>query len=107
MTMMWVGLDVHKSFTTVGGLDPASGEVLELGEVPTQQGDLIEVLKGVRDPKTVVLEAGRTSWAVAGWLEAVAEQVWVVDPGEVRRLQHRRPKSDRPIEAGLPAPLGP
>jgi len=95
MPMMWIGLDVHKSFTTAGGLDPATGQVLELGEVPTRQDDLIAVLRQLRDPKTVVLEAGRSSWAVAGWLEAAADQVWVVDPGEVRRLQHRLPKSDR------------
>jgi transposase len=101
MKMMWVGLDVHKGFTRVGGFDPATGEVQDLGQVPTDQEYLIEALELLPEPKAVVLEAGRKSWAIAGWLESHAQQVWVVDPGEVRRLQHRLPKTDRRDAAAL------
>ena len=101
MKMMWIGLDVHKSFTSVGGFDPATGEVMDLGRVRTERDELIEALEQLPEPKGVVLEAGRSSWAVAGWLEAYAQQVWVVDPAEVRRLQHRLPKTDRRDAAAL------
>jgi len=32
---------------------------------------------------------------MAGLLESMAEEVWIVDPGEVRRLQHTIAETDR------------
>jgi len=49
----------------------------------------------------VVLEAGRSSYYMAGFLESMAEDVWIVDPGEVRRLQHTISKTDRRDAAAL------
>lgn len=93
--LMWVGLDVHRSFTRVGTLNPATGEVEDMGQVATREESLIEALERLPDPKTVVLEAGRNSWWVAGTLEPYAARVWVVDPAQVRALQKRSPKTDR------------
>ena len=45
--------------------------------------------------KTAVLDAGQSSYHMAGLLESMAEEVWIVDPGEVRRLQHTIGKTDR------------
>jgi transposase len=86
--MMWVGLDVHKRFSRMGCFDPATGEVHDLGSV-------------MPSPRTAVLEAGRSSYHMAGLLESMTEEVWIVDPGEVRRLQHTISKTDRRDAAAL------
>lgn len=99
--MLYIGLDVHKSFTSMGSLDPATGEISDLGQVITDSQELIAALSQLPDPKVVVLEAGRKSWWVAATLEPHADQVWVVDPLEVRRLQSRQPKTDRRDAAAL------
>lgn len=99
--MIYVGLDVHKSYSRMGVFDPATGELHDLGSVSNEPMVLGQRLSEVPSPKTVVLEAGRSSYYMAGLLEAMAEQVWIVDPGEVRRLQRTVSKSDRRDAAAL------
>lgn len=99
--MIYVGLDVHKGFTTMGQFDPATGELTHLGEVPTEPEALGKALAALPGAKTVVLEAGRKSHWLAAALEPHATQVWMVDPLEVRRLQGRQPKTDRRDAAAL------
>lgn len=99
--MIWVGLDVHKGFSRMGMFDPASGAVQDLGTVRNEPCALEEKLSELPSPKTVVLEAGRSSYHMAGLLEAMAEQVWIVDPGEVWKLQRRVAKTDRRDAAAL------
>jgi transposase len=93
--MMYVGLDAHKSFTSMGSFDPATGELQDLGRVPTEPEQLGKALAALPDPNIVVLEAGRNSWWLAAQLEPHADQVWVVDPKAVRMLEKGRPKTDR------------
>jgi len=93
--MIYVGVDVHKSFSRVGAFDPATGEIQDLGEVRNEREALAARVSQLASPKTVVLEAGLCSYHMAGLLEAIAEQVWIVDPGEVRRLQQTVSKTDR------------
>ena len=99
--MMYVGLDVHKGFSRMGAFDPAAGEVQDLGEVSNERDALASRLGEIPSPKTVVLEAGRSSYHMAGLLDAMAEQVWIVDPSEVRRLQQTVSKTDRRDAAAL------
>jgi len=99
--MIWIGLDVHQRFSRMGCFDPASGEIHDLGSVSNDTSALEEALEGLPCPKTVVLEAGRSSYHMAGLLESMAEEVWIVDPGEVRRLQHTISKTDRRDAAAL------
>jgi transposase len=99
--MLYVGLDVHKEFTTIGQFDPATGELTQLGEVATEKQQLIEALERLPAPRTAVLEAGRKSHWVAAMVESAADEVWIVDPLEVRRLQGRRAKTDRRDATGL------
>jgi len=99
--MMYVGLDVHKRFSQMGCFDPATGDVQDLGSVSNEASSLEEVLEELPSPKTVVLEAGRSSYYMAGLLESMAEEVWIVDPGEVRRLQHTISNTDRRDAAAL------
>ena len=99
--MIWVGLDVHKSYSRMGMFDPASGVIEDLGTVRNEPSALAEKLRELPSPKTVVLEAGRSSYHMAGVAEGMAEQVWIVDPGEVRKLQRRVAKTDRRDAAAL------
>ncbi len=99
--MIWVGLDVHQRFSRMGCFDPATGEIHDLGAVSNEATALEEALEELPSPKTVVLEAGRSSHYMAGLLESMAEEVWIVDPGEVRRLQHTISKTDRRDAAAL------
>jgi transposase len=99
--MIWVGLDVHKRFSRMGSFDPATGDLQDLGEVSNDREELQVRLEQVGSPKTVVLEAGRSSYHMAGLLEPLADEVWIVNPTELRRLQHRVAKTDRRDAAAL------
>jgi len=99
--MIYIGLDVHKRFSRMGCFDPATGDAHDLGSVSNEASALEEALERLPSPRTVVLEAGRSSYHMAGLLESIAEEVWVVDPGEVRRLQHTISKTDRRDAAAL------
>jgi transposase len=99
--MIWVGLDVHKRFSRLGCFDPATGEIHDLGSVSNEEAALEGALGQLPPPRTVVLEAGRSSYHMAGLLESMAQEVWIVDPGEVRRLQHTISKTDRRDAAAL------
>ena len=93
--MMWVGLDVHKRFSRMRMFNPATGDLQDVAEVSNHREALQVRLEQVASPKTVVLEAGRSSYHMAGLLESLAEEVWIIDPKELRRLQHRVAKTDR------------
>ncbi len=82
----------------MGCFDPASGEIHDLGSASNEPSALEEALEELPSPKTVVLEAGRSSYHMAGLLESMTEEVWVVDPGEVKRLQHTIIPSPSPID---------
>jgi len=99
--MIWVGLDVHKRFSRMGSFDPATGDLQDLGEVSNDREVLQVRLEQVASPRTVVLEAGRSSYHMAGLLEPLADEVWIVNPTELRRLQHRVAKTDRRDAAAL------
>jgi len=99
--MIYVGLDVHKGFSRVGMFNPATGELADLGTVGGGKQQLEAKLEQVPAPKTVVLEAGRSSHYVAALLEPLAQEVWMVDPAQVRSLQQRMAKTDRRDAAAL------
>lgn len=93
--MIYVGLDVHKGYSSMGAFNPATGEIQDLGKVSNDRAALAAALTQVPSPKTVALEAGRSSYYMASLLDEMAEQVWIIDPGEVRRLQNKIAKTDR------------
>jgi transposase len=99
--MIYLGVDVHQRFSRMGCFDPATGEIHDLGSVSNEEAALEAALGQLPSPKRVVLEAGRSSYHMAGLLESMAEEVWIVDPGEVRRLQHTISKTDRRDAAAL------
>ena len=70
--MIYIGLDVHKRFSRMGMFDPAPGDLQDLGEVSNGREALQVRLEQVASPKTVVLEAGRSSYHMAGLVESLA-----------------------------------
>jgi hypothetical protein len=99
--MLYVGIDVHKSFSRIATLDPATGERRDLGNVPTHWELLQAEVAHLEGEKTVVLEAGRNSHFLAAHFEAVADQVWVVDPAALRQLVARGAKTNSREAEGL------
>ena len=99
--MIYVGLEVHKRFSRVGMFDPATGEIQDVGVVGNDESALAGQLGSIPCPKTVVLEAGRSSHHLAALVEPMVDEVWIVDPGEVRRLQQTIAKTDRRDAAAL------
>ncbi len=99
--MIWIGIDVHKSFSRMATFDPATGELQDLGTVPSAWEGLQEEVRRIEGEKTVVIEAGRNSHFLAAKLEAVAQQVWIIDPAELRKLVKRGTKTDARDAQGL------
>ncbi len=99
--MIWIGIDVHKSFSRIATFDPATGELQDLGTVPSAWEGLQAEVRRIEGEKTVVIEAGRNSHFLAAKLEAVAQQVWIVDPAALRKLVKRGTKTDARDAQGL------
>ena len=99
--MRYVGIDVHKSFSRIAAFDPATGAVQDVGNVPSHWELLCAEVQRVEGEKIVVIEAGRTSHFLAAKLEAVAAQVWIVDPAVLRTLVPRGAKTDARDARGL------
>lgn len=81
--MITVGLDVHRSRTSVMLLNEDTGEVAERDRLPTEQ--IPELISALPEPKRVVMEAGTTSIVLARTLKSCIDDVTVVNCTEARR----------------------
>jgi transposase len=94
--MMYVGLDVHKEWTTVAALDPDTGEFAEFARVANRREAFAEVLGKLGGLFHGVLESGRNGWAMYDELTPLFARLVVADPGESRRrARGRGAKTDR------------
>jgi len=93
--MIYIGLDVHKGYSRAGLFNPATGELKDLGNVRNQLEDMAKLLEQIPEEKCIVLEAGRNCHWMAATLEPLAQQVWIVNPAEARKLQARMAKTDK------------
>ncbi len=73
--MICIGLDVHKKDTTVAWTDTETGELGEPYAVAT--GQVSEHLTALPGAKRVVMEAGDSSFFLAGKLRSCRVQVMV------------------------------
>jgi len=80
--MITVGLDVHRSRTSVALLDE-TGELLGNRSVPTE--NVSELILSLPVPARVVMEAGTTSMVLARTLKSCIDDVTVVSCSEARR----------------------
>lgn len=81
--MITVGLDVHRSRTSVMLLNENTGEVAERDRLPTEQ--IPDLISALPEPKRVVMEAGTTSIVLARTLKSCIDDVTVVNCTEARR----------------------
>lgn len=94
--MLYLGLDVHSKWMTVKGLDPDTGEVVEIRKVLNDIDSLDQCFKNLEGPLYGAMESGTNSWAVYRILEPHFEKLIVVDPATVwGRVARRGAKTDR------------
>ena len=93
---MYVGLDVHKNWTTVVGVEPETGEIRRLDRVANEREAFEEALCEWNGPLHGVMEAGRATWAVHDKVEPLFERLVVGDATEMkRRMSGGGAKTDR------------
>ena len=93
--MIYVGIDVHKTRSTLVALDPSTGEIDET-TVHTDRDELVEALSKVPEPFVVGVEATLFSPAVTAWLTEAGFDVRLLDPQALLDCDTRkRAKTDR------------
>lgn len=93
--MIYVGIDVHKTRSTLVALDPSTGEIDET-TVHTDRDELVEALSKVPEPFVVGVEATLFSPAVTAWLTDAGFDVRLLDPQALLDCDTRkRAKTDR------------
>ena len=93
--MIYVGIDVHKTRSTLVALDPATGEY-EQTRVLTDREELVAALQQVPEPFVVGIEATLFAPAVTAWLTDAGFDVRLLDPQALLDCDTRkRAKTDR------------
>lgn len=93
--MIYVGIDAHKTRSTLVALDPSTGEFDET-KVLTQRDELVDALEQVPEPFVVGVEATLFSPAVTAWLTDAGFDVRLLDPQALLDCDTRkRAKTDR------------
>ncbi len=94
--MLYIGLDVHRKWVTMGGFDPVTGEIVERDRIGSESDSLREVFDSLEGPLYGVMEAGTTSWAMYRQLRPFFEELVVADPSKLwDRRRDRHAKTDR------------
>ena len=94
--MLYIGLDVHRKWITIGGFDPGTGEMVERDRVSCEPSSLREVFGSLDGPLHGVMETGTSSWAVYRELRPFFEELVVADPSKLwDRRRDRSAKTDR------------
>jgi transposase len=94
--MFHLGLDVHSKWTPMVGLDPETGEVVKLEQIPNEGAALRPAVGGLAGPLHGVMEAGTNSWAMCRELRPLFHELTVADPAKLRnRRSDRGAKTDR------------
>lgn len=100
--MIYVGIDVHKTRSTLVAYDPATGDEDDT-TVLTDRDELLAALEQVPEPFVVGVEATREAPAVCRWLQDAGLQPRLLDPTRLKQYaKGRRAKNDR-IDARLMA----
>lgn len=91
--LRYIGLDVHKHYITVGGMNVQQEIVLRPRDV---EMDRFKTWAGVNLRKTdeVVLEATTNSWDVYDTIAPLVGRVVVAHPAEVKQIANSRVKTD-------------
>jgi transposase len=89
----YIGLDIHKKYCVIGGVDREGRVVLHA--VWVEHADLEGWLKkNLHSTDHVVLESTTNAWHVYDLLSPLAERVVVANPIKVKQIAHARVKTD-------------
>jgi len=92
-TRRYIGLDIHKKYCVIGGVDRAGSVVLHA--VRVEHADLEGWLKkNLRCPDHVVFESTTNAWYVYDLLVPLVERVVVANPAKVKQIAQARVKTD-------------
>jgi len=93
----FVGLDVHKSTTSVAVADNNRGEVRYLGTIPSEDDAVRKLARKLGRPGSVCFayEAGPTGYGLYRLLKSLGYEVMVVAPSLIPRRAGDRVKTDR------------
>lgn len=89
----YIGLDVHKQYITVGGMNKEQEVVLRPRNVEMERFKSW-VQEHLRDTDEVVLEATTNTWEVYDMVVPLVKRVVVAHPAEVKQIAHARVKTD-------------
>jgi transposase len=89
----YIGLDIHKKYCVIGGVDREARVVLHA--VRVEHADLEGWLKkNLRSTDHVVFESTTNAWHVYDLLEPLVERVVVANPAKVKQIANARVKTD-------------
>jgi transposase len=92
-TQRYIGLDIHKKYCVIGGVDREGRVVLHA--VRVEHADLEGWLKkNLRPTDQVVFESTTNAWHVYDLLEPLVERVVVANPAKVKQIANARVKTD-------------
>jgi transposase len=89
----YIGLDVHKHYITVGGMNAQPEIVLRPRAVEMERFKTWAEVN-LRKTDEVVLEATTNTWAIYDMLLALVKRVVVAHPAEVKQIANSRVKTD-------------
>ncbi len=90
----YIGVDIHKHYSVIGGVDREGEEVMEMRRV--EHEDLEEWLKKhLLSSDRVVIESTTNAWHVYDLLEPLVAEVQVANPIEVKQIANARVKTDK------------
>ena len=92
-TRRYIGLDIHKKYCVIGGVDREGRVVLHA--VRVEHTDLEGWLqKNLLSTDHVVIESTTNAWHVYDLLEPLVERVIVANPAKVKQIANARVKTD-------------
>jgi transposase len=89
----YIGLDVHKQYITVGGMNAQQEIVLRPRDVAMERFARW-AQENLRDTDEVVLEATTNTWEVYDLVGRLVKRVVVAHPAEVKQIANARVKTD-------------
>jgi len=92
-TRRYIGLDIHKKYSVIGGVDREGRAVLHAVRVEhtSLEGWL---QKNLQSTDHVVIECTTNAWHVYDLLEPLVERVIVANPAKVKQIAKARVKTD-------------
>jgi transposase len=95
MTMIYIGMDVHKKTTTFCALD-SDGNVVRKGTVDSSESGWLAIVKSWSgEDLSMALETGCTSWWVVDVLRGAGVEPIVIDARRFKMIADSKKKSDR------------